>query len=433
VTDHVLDRLAHDQHEGRALGITSVCSAHPVVLDEAVRHGAAGDYVVLIEATCNQVNQDGGYTGLPPADFRRQVEALAAARGLPADRLVLGGDHLGPNPWKHLPAETAMAKSEELVRAFVTAGFSKIHLDTSVGCADDPVGALHPALVAERTGRLAAVAEGAAAEAGVEPRYVIGTEVPVPGGESAGDHGIHVTTAEAVEETIELGEAAFNAAGVGDAWGRVRAVVAQPGVEFSDSELFGYQAGQAAHLARFMSAEPTMVLEAHSTDYQTPRALRGLVEDRFAILKVGPALTFAYREAVFALSFLEDELLGARASGVRDVLDRAMVDEPQYWQSFYPADPERAAYARKYSRSDRSRYYWPVRSVQDAVARMTANLLDVRIPDELLSQFLPRQYDIRQGRRAAGPPAAGGRSNGPEALMREAVGVVLDDYVAATR
>ncbi|MDH4353931.1 MAG: class II D-tagatose-bisphosphate aldolase, non-catalytic subunit, partial [Actinomycetota bacterium] len=139
MTDHVLDRLAHDQHEGRALGITSVCSAHPVVLDEAVRHGAAGDYVVLIEATCNQVNQDGGYTGLQPADFRRQVEALAAARGLPADRLVLGGDHLGPNPWKHLPAETAMAKSEELVRAFVTAGFSKIHLDTSVGCADDPV------------------------------------------------------------------------------------------------------------------------------------------------------------------------------------------------------------------------------------------------------------------------------------------------------
>ncbi|HUW16615.1 MAG TPA: class II D-tagatose-bisphosphate aldolase, non-catalytic subunit [Actinomycetes bacterium] len=419
MTEHALDRLARDQHEGRAVGITSVCSAHPVVLDETVRHGAAGDHIVLIEATCNQVNQDGGYTGLQPADFRRQVEALASARGLSASQLVLGGDHLGPNPWKHLPAETAMAKSEDLVHAFVSAGFSKIHLDTSIRCADDPVGALHPALVAERTGRLAAVAERAAAEAGVDPRYVIGTEVPVPGGESAGDHGIHVTTAEAVEETIELGEAAFNAAGVGDGWRRVRAVVAQPGVEFSDSELFGYRPGQAAHLARFMSAEPTMVLEAHSTDYQTPQALRGLVEDRFAILKVGPALTFAYREAVFALSFIEDELLGSAASGVREVLDRAMRDEPKYWQPFYPSDPEGAAYARRYSRSDRSRYYWPVRSVQDAVQRMTSNLAGTGIPDELLSQFLPVQSRCVASERFEATP---------DALMRDKVREVLDAY-----
>ncbi len=165
-----------------AVGITSVCSAHPVVLDEAVRHGAQGEHVVLIEATCNQVNQDGGYTGMQPIDFRRAVERLAEEHELPAERLVLGGDHLGPNPWKHLSAETAMAKSAELVRAFVMAGYTKIHLDTSIRCADDPPGAMHPALVAERAARLAVVAEEAAAEAGLEPRYVIGTEVPVPGG-----------------------------------------------------------------------------------------------------------------------------------------------------------------------------------------------------------------------------------------------------------
>jgi D-tagatose-1,6-bisphosphate aldolase subunit GatZ/KbaZ len=423
VTEHPLDRLAQQQHEGRPVGITSVCSAHPVVLDETVRHGAAGEQVVLVEATCNQVNQDGGYTGLLPADFRRQVEALAAARGLPAERLVLGGDHLGPNPWKHLPAETAMAKSEELVHAFVTAGYTKIHLDTSIRCADDPVGALHPALVAERTGRLAAVAERTAVEAGVDLRYVIGTEVPVPGGESAGDHGIHVTTAESVEETIELAEAAFNAAGVGEAWPRVRAVVAQPGVEFSDSELFRYRPGQAAQLARFIRAEPTMVFEAHSTDYQTLASLRALVRDRFAILKVGPGLTFAYREAVFGLSFVEEELLGDQASGVRQVLDRAMVDDPQYWQPFYPSDPDLAAHSRKYSRSDRSRYYWPVRSVQDAVDEMAANLLRTGVPGELLSQFLPVQ---------SGLVADGALDPTPDALMRDKVREVLDAYRQAT-
>ena len=65
---------------------------------------------LLIEATCNQVNQDGGYTGMTPADFRRFVEGIAARTGFPADRLMLGGDHLGPNPWKSLPADQAMGQ-----------------------------------------------------------------------------------------------------------------------------------------------------------------------------------------------------------------------------------------------------------------------------------------------------------------------------------
>jgi D-tagatose-1,6-bisphosphate aldolase subunit GatZ/KbaZ len=388
VSAHPLDDLAAAHRAGQTPGITSVCSAHPLVLDETVRHGATGDHVVLIEATCNQVNQDGGYTGMRPADFRQHVEQLAEEHGLPGERLVLGGDHLGPNPWKHLPAETAMAKSEELVDEFVRAGYTKIHLDTSIACADDRPGALPPALVAERAARLAVVAERAASEAGVEPRYVIGTEVPVPGGESSGEHGIHVSTTDDVDETIEVTRLAFAAAGVPDAWQRVRAVVAQPGVEFSDAELFEYLPGQAAHLRTCLPPDVSMVFEAHSTDYQSRVALRGLVDDHFAVLKVGPGLTFAYREALFGLSFIEDELLGDAASGVRDALDQAMLDDPRHWQAFYPADPDKTAYARRYSRSDRSRYYWPVPKVQAAVDQLHANLADTGLPDELVSQHL---------------------------------------------
>ena len=306
------------------------------MLDETIRHGVDGDHVVLIEATCNQVNQDGGYTGLRPVDFRDQVVAPAERYGLSQERLVLGGDHLGPNPWKHLPAETAMAKSEELVHDFVAAGYSKIHLDTSMRCADDRPGALAPALIAERAARLAVVAERAAADVGTAPRYVIGTEVPVPGGESAGGHGIHISTVDDVTETIEVTELAFAAAGVADAWRRVRAVVAQPGVEFSDEELYSYEPGQAAHLAPCLGGDVPLVFEAHSTDYQSRLALRGLVADHFAILKVGPGLTFAYREALFGLSYIEDELLGGGASGVREVLDAAMLADPEPLEAVLP-------------------------------------------------------------------------------------------------
>jgi D-tagatose-1,6-bisphosphate aldolase subunit GatZ/KbaZ len=421
---HPLDSLVAAHRAGRADGLTSVCSAHPVVLDETIRHGVDGEHVVLIEATCNQVNQEGGYTGLRPADFRDHVVALAERYGLSQERIVLGGDHLGPNPWKHLPVETAMAKSEELVHAFVAAGYSKIHLDTSMSCADDRPGALAPALIAERAARLALVAERTAAELGSAPRYVIGTEVPVPGGESAGEHGIHVSTADDVAETIEVTELAFAAAGVADAWQRVRAVVAQPGVEFSDKELYTYTAGQAAHLAPCLGDDVPLVFEAHSTDYQSRLALRSLVVDHFAILKVGPGLTFAYREALFALSYIEDELLGAEASGVRSVLDEAMLADPGYWQPFYPSDPALAAHARQFSRSDRSRYYWPAPAVQQAVTQLHDNLHTTGLPGELVSQFLPWFSASEVPGSVAGALTS-------DSVLRAAVRRVLDAYTSA--
>lgn len=407
-------------------GLTSVCSAHPVVLAETLRHGAERDTTVLIEATCNQVNQQGGYTGLRPADFRRQVADLARAAGLADDRLLLGGDHLGPNPWKHLAADKAMGEAETLVTEFVRAGFTKIHLDTSMRCADDPPGALAPEVSAERAARLAVCAEQAAGAEDAEDnelRYVIGTEVPVPGGESAGAHGIEVSTAEAVAHTVDVTRAAFEQAGVGGAWPRVRAVVAQPGVEFSDVELHPYRPGQAAHLAGVLP--PEAVFEAHSTDYQTGAALAGLVADRFAVLKVGPGLTFAYREAVYALALIEDELCGAGASGVRRVLEKAMLAEPRWWQGFYPEDdPERAAYARAWSRSDRSRYYWPVPSVREAIDRMMDNLTHRGIPAELASQHL--SWLIADEVPGVDVSAV------PEQVLAAAVRRVLDVYAEAT-
>jgi D-tagatose-1,6-bisphosphate aldolase subunit GatZ/KbaZ len=427
VTTSVLDGFAAAHAAGSTPGLPSICSAHPLVLDETVAHGARGDHVVLIEATCNQVNQDGGYTGIRPAEFRRDVERMAAAHGLPADRLVLGGDHLGPNPWKHLPAVEAMARAEELVDAYVRSGFTKIHLDTSMRCADDAPGPLPSGVAAERAARLAVVAERASSEVGSDPRYVIGTEGPVPGGESAGAHGIHVSRPGDVEETIELTRSGFSAAGVPDAWSRVRAVVAQPGVEFSDAELFDYRPGQAAHLSACLPADVPMVFEALSTDYQRCEALRALVEDHFAILKVGPGVTFAYREALFGLSFIEDELLGDRASAVRTVLDLAMQRDPGHWESFYPAGAG-SAYARRYSRSDRSRYYWTVPEVRDAVAVLLRNLQSVGLPDELLSQHLPW---LAPGQAPGIHLGTDDRPVSPEGVLRAAVRRVLDVYRSA--
>ena len=422
---HPLDEIVDAKRRGEAVGLASICSAHPVVLEETVRHAAAHGRLALIEATCNQVNQDGGYTGMRPADFHAQVTAFALDAGLEPDRLLLGGDHLGPNPWRGAPADDAMVKAEELVSAFATAGFRKLHLDASMRCADDePV--LAPAVIAERCARLAAVSDAAAGSARESIRYVIGTEVPVPGGGAASDKaGVHVTTAADVAETIEVTRSAFIEHGVEDAWERVRFVVVQPGVEFCDARVHEYAREAAAHLASFIEGQPKMAFEAHSTDYQTVSALRALVEDHFAVLKVGPALTNAYREGVFALSWVEDTLFDeASASGVRRVLDTAMCDNPTYWADYYNRGDDAAQHrARQFSRSDRSRYYWPQPSVETAVALMKANLRSATIPEELLAQFMPAQYRRVRERSL---------TNDPDALLRAKVEEVLDDYLAAS-
>ncbi len=349
-----LEKILRAQQQGEALGIPSICSAHPFVLEATFRHALTTGRPVLIESTCNQVNQHGGYTGMTPGDFVAYVIALADRLGFPRERLLLGGDHLGPNPWRNRPADQAMGQARLLVREYVRAGYGKIHLDASMACDGDPAGApLDKAVAAERAAVLAEAAETAFQEMGngMPPCYVIGTEVPPPGGAQGDEMPLTITTPEEVAETIELTQAAFHRRGLEAAWERVIGVVVQPGVEFGDEEVHPYDWGAAAGLARAIEPYGRLVYEAHSTDYQTRQALRDLVADHFAILKVGPALTFAFREAVFALAAVEEEWLAGQAgvvlSRLREELEAAMLQDPTHWRGYYRGDERHQRLARR--------------------------------------------------------------------------------------
>lgn len=376
---------------GERVGVHGVCSAHPLVLRAAVALSVARGQVALVEATCNQVNQDGGYTGMRPADFRARVLAASRGAGLTEDRLVLGGDHLGPQPWRNRPAAEAMDKAEEMVTLYVAAGFTKIHLDCSMRCVDDPE-TLPESLIAERAARLAAAAEAASAEAGTSPFYVIGTEVPPPGGMGSG-HEIVPTPPEAVAATWQAHADAFRARGLDAAFERVLAVVVQPGLDFGNEDIVHYGNGSEALSARVLDLGEA-VYEAHSTDYQRPTAYRRLVEGHFAILKVGPAATFALREALYALEAIEAELVEkSRRSNLRAALEAAMLAVPAHWAGHYSGSAEQQAYLRHFSYSDRLRYYWTAAPVEAAAGALFANLSAAPIPLPLISQFLPQHFD----------------------------------------
>ncbi len=425
-----LQEIIAAQKRGEARGITSICSANIFVLDAAFAHARANDAPLLIESTCNQVNQFGGYTGQTPVDFMETLGRLAIKHELPPELLIAGGDHLGPNPWRHEPAALAMQKSRALVRDYVQAGYTKIHLDTSMNCANDGQQPLATEIIAARAADLAQVAEATFREMGGTagpPLYIIGTEVPAPGGVDDQEEGApEVTTPQAAETTIAATRAAFEELSLHDAWQRVIGVVVQPGVEYGSESLFDYDPEEAAALSDTIRGYENLVFEAHSTDYQTRPALRSLVQDQFAILKVGPALTFASREAIFALAEIEEAWLGGgegiTLSHIRQVLDNAMLANPGYWQPYYPGDERQQFLARQFSLSDRIRYYWPVPDVQAALNQLLNNLSTAPIPLPLLSQYLPAQARaIRQGQLV----------NDPRKMIAYQITAVLDDYAYA--
>jgi len=430
-----MKEIVRKQKTGTPAGIYSACSANDLVLEAVMERAKADNDVVLIEATANQVNQYGGYTGMLPADFKNFVYKLADKVGFPKDRIILGGDHLGPLTWKNEPAQSAMEKAKELIRQFVLAGFTKIHIDTSMHLGDDNANEkLDTKVIAERGAILAEVAEQAFKELkasrpdAVHPVYVVGSEVPIPGGSQDEEEGLQVTRVADFEETVQVFKDAFAKRNLESAWDNVVAVVVQPGVEFGDESIHEYDREAAKDLCNALKKYPNLVFEGHSTDYQTKYALREMVQDGIAILKVGPALTFALREALFSLAYIENELItedtGRKPSRFIEVLEEAMVKNPDNWKKHYHGNEHKLKLARKYSMSDRCRYYLPLPEVQEAIDRLFDNLRSVNIPLTLISQYMPVQYTkVREGKL----------STDPASLAKDRVVNCIDEYLFACR
>ena len=376
-----------------------------------MRHTSDNDAMLSIESTSNQVNQFGGYTGLTPLQFVAYIHSIAQQVGLQPERILLGSDHLGPYPWRAEPSETALNKACNLARGCILAGYVKIHLDASMSCGGDPK-VLDDDTIARRAVEICSVAESAHSElpeGSPLPLYVIGTEVPTPGGELSNALVPQPTPVENVRRTLDSFRQAFLARGLQDAWERVIGLVVQSGAEFSDTEIFDYDPTKTKLLREHLPDSPSLVYEAHSTDYQTSSALSRMVEDHFAIRKVGPWLTFAYRESIFALAAVEQDWLGGRRgvrhSAVRDALEAAMLRNPIHWRGYFEQlDAAQQSFSRQFGFSDRCRYYWPDAQVQEEVTLLLSNLSKEEIPLTLISQHFPEQYDRIRLREIPGRP-----------------------------
>lgn len=417
--------------KGIHCGIPSFCTANHIVIEAVLEQARRFDDYVLLEATANQVNQYGGYTGMTPVQFKEFVMEIAKEVDFPQDKIILGGDHLGPLIWAKEPEESAMEKSIELVRLFVLAGYKKIHLDTSMRLGDDSKEEkLSDQIIARRGAILYKACEGAYQELlqknplEVRPAYIIGSEVPIPGGIQE-EETIQVTDTESVKETILNYQKEFEAIGEQDAFDNIIGIVVQPGVEFGDADIFAYDRIGAHTLTEFMKDFHGLVLEGHSTDYQSAKALREMVEDGIAILKVGPALTFALREGLFALSKIEKELVEAdKRADFMEVLEKTMLEKPENWQNHYHGAEKELEIKRKYSFSDRCRYYFAEQTIEETIDKLFSNLNQVKIPLNLLHQYMPMQYYKVRDHKL---------SSQAKELAKDCVTVLVEDYNYAVK
>lgn len=375
---HVTNTLA-----GHGTALVSVCTAQPDCLDAALMLARDRGRDILIEATSNQVNQYGGYTGLTPAAFIADMRARITRLGVDPSSVFFGGDHLGPQAWKHLPAEDAMSKAHQMLREYVEAGFTKIHLDCSEGCAGEPA-VLDDHTVATRAAKLAQTCEAHAPnpEALV---YVIGTEVPPPGGARTGHDSVTPTAPNSVRQTLAIHKAAFSP----KTWARVVGVVVQPGLEFGAATLDRFPMDGPDELSPVLADWPGIAFEAHSTDYQDPEVFPELARRRFAFLKVGPALTFAYREAIYALDAIRG-WYDAAASPLPTVMQGLIDANPDTWAAHFKADGAALGHLQHFSYSDRIRYLWPHAEAQAAVNDLLDALENLTPMDPLLLQYLSR-------------------------------------------
>lgn len=412
----ILRRVIARNRAGEAAAIPSVCSAHPEVLRACLMRAEVLDRPIVIEATSNQVNPDGGYTGLTPAGFVGFVGQIAAAAGVRRERIIFGGDHLGPQVWRKGAADAAMARARDMVTAYVQAGFAKIHLDCSQGCAGEPA-QLGNALAAARAAELAQACHAAAADPGAL-LYVIGTEVPPPGGARKDEAAaIAPTTAASASATLAAHAAAFTRLGLVAEIGQIGGLVVQPGVEFSPMAVHHLPLARDPGLRAVLADWPQTCLEAHSTDYQHPAAYPRLAALGFAFQKVGPALTFAFRQAVYGLDTLCQMAGWASGASLCDTMERLMLADPGAWQGHYHGEDLRLQ--RHFGLADRIRYYWPQPEAKATVARLLADLQGRALPEALLRQvFAPAVLERADGLAMARP----------QALIAATIQLALDPY-----
>ena len=339
--------------------LPSFCSSNFDVLKSIMIFAKYQNFPVLIESTSNQVNQYGGYSGLKPFQFEKKIRRLAKFIKLNNKSLMIGGDHLGPLPWKDLDEATAMKNSKKLVKDCLKAKYEKIHIDTAIICRGEKKIDRHT--VIQRCDEILSVFSKKDFD---NVFLVIGTEVPFAGG----GHAIKSspTTFESIKEEIDLYSTILKKK-------KKFALVIEPGIGFGNFSVIQAKLKNFGKRLIF-SKKNNFVYEAHSSDYQKISSLKKLVKNNFKFLKIGPELTYFYAKSIFKMEEFEKKIYKNNFSNIKNIILKEMKNNNSYWIDYYKAKKKKLDNLKFNSYLDRLRYYWSSKNILNSKKKLFINI-----------------------------------------------------------
>jgi tagatose-1,6-bisphosphate aldolase non-catalytic subunit AgaZ/GatZ len=340
------------------------------VLEAAIGACAEADAPLMLAATLNQVDTDGGYTGMTPHDLvdvaRRTADSLAWT-----GPLIVGLDHGGP--WKKdahraegWSEERAWNAALESLEACLDAGYDLLHLDPTYDPARDSAreSDLPPGEIAERTVRLMRHAETYRARHNLAlVAYEVGVE-EVTEGDALARFAAFAEHFEALRQEHELPAPTFAVGDIGTTL---------------DGE--GFDTAQAKRLAELARTLGGAGLKGHYTDGVSD--LAAYPAAGVAAANVGPGLAAVEYDALASLVQIERALHEGEPCGLGQALRSALVASGRWRKWLTEAEASRADAGgfdalsperRRWLLRTGSRYVWSHPDVLEARACLTTNI-----------------------------------------------------------
>ncbi|MFL2882670.1 MAG: class II D-tagatose-bisphosphate aldolase non-catalytic subunit [Pelagibacteraceae bacterium] len=343
--------------------LPSFCTSNFDVLKIIMLFSKFNNLPILIESTSNQVNQNGGYTGLTPSKFAKKVYSLSSSLKLNKKKILLGGDHLGPLPWKNLSKKKALANAKILVKNCLKAKYKKIHIDTAIICKDEK-----KITRADIISRCKLILNNIKDKELKNTFLVVGTEVPFAGGGQ--NSKIVPTKISSIKEEYDQYKILFDNRKL--IKNKKFSMVIEPGIEFFHNKVKRTNLKDFKKKLNF-SKKNKFSYEAHSSDYQKEKDLRKLVKNNFQFLKVGPELTYFFSKSIFAMENIEKKLF-KRVSNLKYKFDKVMKNNKKYWKLYYRGKPAKIEYLKFNSYLDRIRYYWNFSEINKSKLILESNI-----------------------------------------------------------
>ena len=341
--------------------LPSFCTANFDVIESIFYFCNSNKLPCLIECTSNQVNQDGGYTNHSPNKFIKKINNLRKKIKFNRSKLFLGGDHLGPLPWKSSSNKIALDNSIVLINKFLNEKFDKIHIDTSIKCKNDKL--MNSKKIFDRTFK---ILNSKTIKKKIKDRFlIIGTEVPLSGSDNTKD--IIITNFKQIEsQSLKF----IKFLDVHNFKKKKFGLVIEPGMKYMNSSIKKPLLKTFSDKKNF-SIDNNFVFEAHSTDYQPQKILEKLVDNNFKFLKVGPELTYNYSKALYFMNYIEKKFFKNSESDIKKNILLVMKQNKKYWKDYYNNQNNKLFLN---SKLNRSRYYLNFKAVRDSINILKSNI-----------------------------------------------------------